>query len=101
VWSVAAIVLAWITRCRSFRVAAVLVAVWAVAVVWATTAVLDLAAPGRAPAAGTAAQGALVGALVALTPMLVGARARRRYSPDSERDDLGERGPDLRSMGSP
>jgi hypothetical protein len=91
VWGVGAIVLPWITRRRSSRGVLVLVPLWVVGLAVATTAVLDFAAPGLAPATGTAVLGALGGALVALTPTLLSDRQRGRYSPARESDYLGER----------
>jgi serine/threonine protein kinase len=71
VWALAATVLPWLaTGRRGVGFELVAVTAWAATTVAATAATLDLAGHRRAPAAGPAVLGALVGAIIALWPVL-------------------------------
>jgi hypothetical protein len=74
VWAAAAVVLPWIVGARSLAVRFVLVTVWAATVASATvTAVNLIHSPAGPLGISAAATGAVVGALVALTPSAIAA----------------------------
>ncbi len=78
VWAIASITLPWLTRGRSLPVTIVLVTAWSAMVVSATTTAIALVHPGETLLpSGTAAAGAVVGAVIALAPALMRAARER------------------------
>jgi len=72
VWALAAVLLPWIVRGRSISMRIVLVAVWAATLVFATAMTLGMVhSPDGLLGTGTAALGAIAGAIAALAPAAV------------------------------